>query len=167
MSILVIYGAYRTIQAHAPRILLCLGYVLMLIPPFFLFLCLFYYNKLKILIDGDTLTYKMPDKLLTFNIKNIYKIEKEISQAGIGYYIFYYDDKHKKRHIKFNNDLGGHQELIDYLQGRSGIKMRWEGTFDVEKEKRPVIKLLKIIFNIIVVILLAYIFVIFPFMRKP
>lgn len=157
------YGVYTVIRNHAPFLLIFMMCVLLLIFIFLFFLSLFYFNKLKIYIDDENVIYKMPDKTIKFNVRDIRKIEKDFSYAGFGYYVFFYDDKRKKRHIKFTQDLEDSEELIDYLQKKSGVKMRWEGTVDVKNEKRPVIKVLKIGWNIFITVFMIGALVVWPF----
>ena len=123
---------------------------------------LFYLPKLKVYVDDENVTVKLPDKTTTFKIKDIYKIEKDFSYAGVGYYVFYYDEKRKKRHVKLNDNIAGDGDLMDYLQRKSGIKMRWEGTVDVKNEKRPLIKVLKIAWNIFIVAFVIGATVVYP-----
>ncbi|MBF0532813.1 MAG: hypothetical protein HQL23_06940, partial [Candidatus Omnitrophica bacterium] len=110
----------------------------------------------------ETVEYILPDKRIKFKTGDIYKMEKDFSYAGVGYYIFFYDEKHKQRHIKLNY-ISGDDELMGYLQKKTGIKVLREGTFDVEKEQRPAVKVLKIIWNIIITFFLAWIVVLWPF----
>jgi hypothetical protein len=107
----------------------------------------------------------MPDKTTKFKTSDIYKIEKSI-YAGKGYYVFYRDAKGKKRHIIFDVNLQGYEELAAYLEKKSAKTSRWEGTLDVGNEKRPVVKILKIIYNIIISFLIIGLLAVYPYMAS-
>lgn len=158
------YGVYSVIRLHSSPLLIYAMSVLLMIFSLFFYLSIFYFNRLVIRIEDEDIIYKMPDKIVRFKIKDIYKIEKDFSFAGTGYYVFFYNSNRKKRHIKFTQDLENSEELIEYLQKKSGIKMRWEGTLNVENEKRPIIKWLKIIWNVFIVVFIIGILVVYPFM---
>ncbi len=159
---LMIFGMYGIIRSKQPTILIILGLGCLFAAVVLFYLAFFYLNRLKIYIDDENVTYQLPDKKITFKIKDIYKIEKDFSYAGVGFYIFFYDEKRKKRHIKFQEDVEDAEELIEYLQRKSGIKMRWEGTVDVKNEKRPIIKVLKIAWNIFILIFIIGATVVYP-----
>ncbi len=160
-----VYGLYCTIRSNASFLLVSIGIGATLAVLFFLVLFLFYFNKLRIRVDDENVTYRMPDKNVKFNVKDIYKIERDFSGAGVGYYVFFYDDKRKKRHIKFTQDLEESEQLVNYLERKSGVKMRQEGTLDVENEKRPIIKVLKIVYNIIITLAIFGLLVAWPFVH--
>ena len=166
MTLGLIYALFVTLKQHVALVLICLVCLLLMVCAFFLILFLFYFGRLKIYINGETVTYEMPDKVTKFNIKDIYKIEKSLSFAGVGYYVFFYDDKRKKRHVVINDNIQEYEDLKDYLERKSDIKTRWEGTFDVEKEKRPIVKILKIVFNVVITILILGLTVVYPYMSS-
>jgi len=160
-----IYGLYSTLRVKAPFFVICIGIAALSAVIFVLFLSLFYFLKLKISINGENIIYSLPHKIVTFSVNDIYKIEKDFSYAGVGYYVFFYDDKRKKRHIKFTQDIEDSEGLIKYLQNKSSVKMRQEGTLDVENEKSPTIKALKIALNIIITLIILGLLVLWPLLN--
>lgn len=156
------FGLYSVIRHHASFIFLLLGWMMVAVSSFILWLSLFYFNKLKIVVDDENVVYAMPDKIVKFKLKDIYRIERDFSYAGTGYYVFFYNDNGQKRHVKFNQDITDDAELLDYLQRKSGIKMRWEGTVDVRNENRPLIKVLKIVWNVFIVTFIIGTTVVYP-----
>lgn len=159
---MMIFGMYAIIRSKQPVILVVLGLGCLFAAVVLFYLAFFYLNRLKLYVDDENVTYQLPDKKITFKIKDIYKIEKDFSYAGVGYYVFFYDEKRKKRHIKFQEDVENSEALIEYLQKKSGVKMRWEGTVDVKNEKRPFIKVLKTAWNIFIVVFIIGATVVYP-----
>lgn len=159
-----IYGVYTMARFHAAFYLILMSVGLLSIFIFLIFLSFLYFNKLTISIKDEDVIYKMPDKIIKFRIKDIIKIEKDFSFAGFGYYVFFYDSNRRKRHIKFTQDLEDSEGLIQFLQNKSGVKMRWEGTLSVNKEDWPIIKILKTIYNIFIVIFIIGALVVFPYL---
>ncbi len=166
VALAAFFVLYSIFHFHYPFIIICVMTGFLIIALFLFYLFSFYFNKLEVHVDNEILIYKMPDQTITFNIKDIYKIEKDFSYAGVGYYIFYYDNNRKKKHIKLTQHLEDAENLIEYLEKESDIKMRWEGTLDVEKEKRPVMKGLKIVYNIFIVCFIIGFLVVYPFLAS-
>jgi hypothetical protein len=140
------------------------GWVLFL--TVFIFYLINFASHISITVDKDTVTYKTIHRTKTFKYSDIYKIQKGFSYAGRGYDVFYRDENGVSRRVTFDNNMPGHEELIAHLQKKSDIKMRWEGTLDVSQEKRPVVRVLKKIYNILIVIFIILLTMAYPFMAS-
>lgn len=159
---LVIFCIYHMIINKAPHFVIglvggCLFAFVVLV-----YVAFFYFNKLTIVVDGENVTYKLPDKTIKFSTKDIIKIERNFSYAGVGYAVLFYNEKHKKCRIDFTQDLQDSEQLIEHFEKKSRIKMRQEGTVDVKNEKRPFVRFLKIIFNIVMTLILFWLVVGWP-----
>lgn len=160
-GVLAAIGAViASVRGHAPL------WSIFLVPIFFspIITLGILWSGLKIVVTEDTLTHKLPGQAdIIFNFKDIYKIVRSMTKSGFQYYVCYHDKKGKNKHIILDSNLIGLDELVHYVQSKSGIKARLQGGFNIDAEQRPTIRILKIIWNIFIVAVIILVISAYPF----
>jgi len=99
--------------------------------PFFLVVTItlqafFYYYaaRLEVIIEEEKIFIKKLDKITKIDLKDIYKIEKVLCWGSFRFDLYYKEDG--KRHTaSFNNQIQKCQEILNYIEQETGIKVKW------------------------------------------
>jgi len=164
--VLSIWCMFLTVQQKQPMIILVLASCFLYGSVVVCYMFYFYFNKLQIQIDGNRLIYTFPGRNVEINIKeDIVSIRKLFGLNGVGYFVYYKDKKGKKRHIDFTQDLEGSEQLVKFLESKVNVKVQQQGTLAIKDTDKPITKMLKLVFNIVVVLGLLWVLVIWPVMH--
>ncbi|MDD5679734.1 MAG: hypothetical protein PHI59_00610 [Candidatus Omnitrophica bacterium] len=78
----------------------------------------FYTTRLRVIIEDDFITIKMPDKATKINIKDIYRIDREAGGGGGCLYFISYEENGKKKMASFSDQIEGYHEIVNYIEQR-------------------------------------------------